>query len=164
MFRTRLPVASKCIATLLLPLDLHVLSLPLAFILSQDQTLHCKCCLILTLLTFEINVVFLEFVTLNLPVLICIKTLLLLPIFQRTYFVFRNPFFERECKGREFLNSINFFLIFFQNFEAKELHYYTDFELIKALFFSKNYRVFSFAGCKDKPVRKYEPNFFASFF
>ena len=27
--------------TYLLPLDLHVLSLPLAFILSQDQTLHC---------------------------------------------------------------------------------------------------------------------------
>ena len=38
MFRTRLPVASICIATDLLPLDLHVLSLPLAFILSQDQT------------------------------------------------------------------------------------------------------------------------------
>ena len=30
---------------LALPLDLHVLSLPLAFILSQDQTLHCKNCL-----------------------------------------------------------------------------------------------------------------------
>ena len=27
-----------------LPLDLHVLSLPLAFILSHDQTLHCKNC------------------------------------------------------------------------------------------------------------------------
>ncbi len=40
MLRTRAPVASD-IATLL-PLDLHVLSLPLAFILSQDQTLHCK--------------------------------------------------------------------------------------------------------------------------
>ena len=40
-----------------LPLDLHVLSLPLAFILSQDQTLHCKCCLILTLLIQRINVV-----------------------------------------------------------------------------------------------------------
>ena len=26
----------------LLPFDLHVLSLPLAFILSQDQTLRCK--------------------------------------------------------------------------------------------------------------------------
>ena len=32
---------------LALPLDLHVLSLPLAFILSQDQTLHCKNCLFL---------------------------------------------------------------------------------------------------------------------
>ena len=30
-----------------LPLDLHVLGLPLAFILSQDQTLHCKNCLLL---------------------------------------------------------------------------------------------------------------------
>ena len=41
--------AAYCYA--LLPLDLHVLSLPLAFILSQDQTLHCKnfCSLPLTL-------------------------------------------------------------------------------------------------------------------
>jgi hypothetical protein len=57
VFRTRLPVASERIATPLLPHDLHVLSLPLAFILSQDQTLHCKCCLILTLLIQRINVV-----------------------------------------------------------------------------------------------------------
>ena len=28
-----------------LPLDLHVLGLPLAFILSQDQTLHCQICI-----------------------------------------------------------------------------------------------------------------------
>jgi hypothetical protein len=65
VFRTRLPVASNCIATVLLPLDLHVLSLPLAFILSQDQTLHCKRVLtlalkilseILTVLVFNINV------------------------------------------------------------------------------------------------------------
>ena len=34
-----------------LPLDLHVLSLPLAFILSQDQTLHCKNCLFILPLT-----------------------------------------------------------------------------------------------------------------
>ena len=40
MLLTRLPVAGG-IATPL-PLDLHVLGLPLAFILSQDQTLHCK--------------------------------------------------------------------------------------------------------------------------
>ena len=36
----------------LLPFDLHVLGLPLAFILSQDQTLRCnydfKCCLGIT--------------------------------------------------------------------------------------------------------------------
>ena len=39
---TRAPVADIGIATNSLPLDLHVLSLPLAFILSQDQTLHCN--------------------------------------------------------------------------------------------------------------------------
>jgi hypothetical protein len=37
--RTRLPVAARTIAGPAMPLDLHVLSLPLAFILSQDQTL-----------------------------------------------------------------------------------------------------------------------------
>ena len=39
--RTLPPVAARSIATPALPLDLHVLSLPLAFILSQDQTLLC---------------------------------------------------------------------------------------------------------------------------
>ena len=37
---TRAPVADRGIATSSLPLDLHVLGLSLAFILSQDQTLH----------------------------------------------------------------------------------------------------------------------------
>ena len=37
--RTRAPVA--IFPKEMLPLDLHVLSLPLAFILSQDQTLRC---------------------------------------------------------------------------------------------------------------------------
>lgn len=41
MLLTRAPVADKCIATSSLPLDLHVLGLSLAFILSQDQTLLC---------------------------------------------------------------------------------------------------------------------------
>ena len=39
--RTRLPVAARRIAAPAMPLDLHVLCLPLAFILSQDQTLLC---------------------------------------------------------------------------------------------------------------------------
>ena len=38
---TSAPVAASGIATPALPLDLHVLSLSLAFILSQDQTLRC---------------------------------------------------------------------------------------------------------------------------
>ena len=38
---TRAPVAGGRIAPPPLPLDLHVLSLSLAFILSQDQTLRC---------------------------------------------------------------------------------------------------------------------------
>ena len=41
VLRTRTPLVIKSIATLMLPFDLHVLSLPPAFILSQDQTLHC---------------------------------------------------------------------------------------------------------------------------
>ena len=41
---TSAPVAANSIATIALPLDLHVLSLSLAFILSQDQTL--RCCII----------------------------------------------------------------------------------------------------------------------
>ena len=44
--RTLPPVAARCIATSALPLDLHVLSLSLAFILSQDQTL--RCCIIVS--------------------------------------------------------------------------------------------------------------------
>ena len=39
--RTRAPVAGKKASFFPLPLDLHVLGLPLAFILSQDQTLRC---------------------------------------------------------------------------------------------------------------------------
>ena len=38
---TSAPVAARHIAMPALPLDLHVLSLSLAFILSQDQTLRC---------------------------------------------------------------------------------------------------------------------------
>ena len=45
--RTRPPVATiKSKLLIMLPLDLHVLGLPLAFILSQDQTLHCKKCFV----------------------------------------------------------------------------------------------------------------------
>ena len=40
----------------MLPLDLHVLSLSLAFILSQDQTLHCYFCFVIILLCDSLDV------------------------------------------------------------------------------------------------------------
>ena len=51
---TSAPVADRRIATPSLPLDLHVLSLSLAFILSQDQTL--RCCVSYFYFFSEINV------------------------------------------------------------------------------------------------------------
>ena len=49
---TSAPVAARSIATPALPLDLHVLSLSLAFILSQDQTLHCTSFIFFLLKTY----------------------------------------------------------------------------------------------------------------
>ena len=49
---TSAPVAARSIATSALPLDLHVLSLSLAFILSQDQTLRC-CILVFSSLSIR---------------------------------------------------------------------------------------------------------------
>ena len=84
VFRTRLPVAINCIATIMLPHDLHVLSLPLAFILSQDQTLHCKCCLMLTLLIQRINVSNRIVFALTYLLSRLDRDVLLLPNFQRS--------------------------------------------------------------------------------
>ena len=42
VLRTRLPLDQICIATNLIPFDLHVLSTPPAFVLSQNQTLREK--------------------------------------------------------------------------------------------------------------------------
>ena len=50
---TRAPVAGGSVATPPLPLDLHVLSLSLAFILSQDQTLRCYLYCVLFLFYFN---------------------------------------------------------------------------------------------------------------
>jgi hypothetical protein len=68
---TSAPVAGEGVATLPLPLDLHVLSLSLAFILSQDQTL--RCCI---LFLFFSEFVLLETTTLIpqcLPALRCVR-------------------------------------------------------------------------------------------
>ena len=92
VFRTRLPVAINCIATVMLPHDLHVLSLPLAFILSQDQTLHCKCCLMLTLLIQRINVSNRIVFALTYLLSRLARDVLLLPNFQRSFGPIGLPF------------------------------------------------------------------------
>ena len=57
-----------------LPLDLHVLSLPLAFILSQDQTLHCIISIILSLILLTVQSLSFKKLTL-LEFLICYRFL-----------------------------------------------------------------------------------------
>ena len=52
MLRTRSPLRFNCIATAKTPFDLHVLTTPPAFILSQDQTLRKKRVLNLVILNY----------------------------------------------------------------------------------------------------------------
>ena len=117
--RTLAPVAIKTSTNLrlMLPLDLHVLSLPLAFILSQDQTLHC--------------IINYKFLSLSLTLSILTKELTLLDklYFSRylllvqfsvfsmnLLFLFRDPFFERGCKGTHYFLTSKFFMKNFWKF------------------------------------------------
>ena len=87
-----------------LPLDLHVLSLPLAFILSQDQTLLCIYTVSLVrprqlhslLNKKEINALHFSF-----SVLVVLPSVFSMNLFAFLFrsFVFRS---ERECKGRHY--------------------------------------------------------------
>ncbi len=91
---------------LALPLDLHVLSLPLAFILSQDQTLHC------IFLIFparpRISSINSKRITLRSDfnrVKIGTCLYLFIPSFQSS-----SPLFpKRDCKGTHFFFSSKFF-------------------------------------------------------
>ena len=75
-----------------LPLDLHVLGLPLAFILSQDQTLHCMNCSFLLNLNSSVSS------ATGLPVTSNTRYLLFHP-FQCP---FAFPFGENVCKDTTF--------------------------------------------------------------
>ena len=104
----------------MLPLDLHVLSLQLAFILSQDQTLHCKSIVSQHKADFcsvQDAVQFIDFInTLRLTHINIYKTsidgsifflyyLYCLSIFQRTS-CFR---FKSGCKGKRFYFNYQMF-------------------------------------------------------
>ena len=98
----------------LLPLDLHVLSLPLAFILSQDQTLHCKNCLFYLLTRLRVTYI---------SIYVSRHTLSLSShLFQTTVAFFQPPFFRRKRMQRynHFPNCKN---IFSKKF-SKKIHYY----------------------------------------
>ena len=82
MLLTRPPVAAKSIATLALPLGLHVLSLSLAFILSQDQTLRCISFLFFFIPDISCSYALIDDVDAVTSFLICFH------ISSRTYFVF----------------------------------------------------------------------------
>ncbi len=100
--RTLAPVAAKCITTSALPLDLHVLSLPLAFILSQYQTLLC----IYTYITKSNPDIYIKKLTLsnsryNFSVLACTYFSLVNDRVKKSHSTS-----ERDCKGKQnFENS-----------------------------------------------------------
>ena len=98
-----------------LPLDLHVLSLPLAFILSQDQTLHCKNCSFTFLTRLRVSL---------LPYIIksthAISIFSSVSNFSRPRFqqLFQQAVFRRKRMQRynHFPNYQNIFSLFFQEF------------------------------------------------
>jgi hypothetical protein len=80
------------------------------------------------IVNFEINVSFIEFCYACLPVLKSFKTLLLLPIFQRSFVVFVTRFLNGSAKVRGFAFqptfSENIFQIFFQTLNEEVLIFY----------------------------------------
>ena len=105
--------AAHCWAPL--PLDLHVLSLPLAFILSQDQTLHCKNCLLSTFDSSRVSA--------SRPRLKDSDTrYLIFPIVSMSFclqgaslFHCRSPV-ESGCKDTTIFQNTKIFFRFFRNF------------------------------------------------
>ena len=158
----------------MLPLDLHVLSLQLAFILSQDQTLHCKSifssvkmifCSVqdaVNLLTLFKYLSFLRTLLLWKQVLTVLffylYYLYCLSIFQRTC-CFR---FKSGCKGKGFIFNYQtfsevfqfFFLLDFSGSLCERERRYERITLANFLCES---------DCKDKNFIYYNPNFFGSF-
>ena len=158
----------------MLPLDLHVLSLQLAFILSQDQTLHCKSIVSqhkADLCSVQDAVQFIDFInTLRLKHITIYKTsidgsifflyyLYCLSIFQRTC-CFR---FKSGCKGKRFYFNYQMFRKFFFIFLFISFLRLSQRKGKKVK--KKNKTPFLCeSDCKDKNFQLYLPNFIGSFF
>ena len=158
----------------MLPLDLHVLSLQLAFILSQDQTLHCKSIVSQHKADFcsvQDAVQFIDFInTLRLTHINIYNTsidgsifflyyLYCLSIFQRTC-CFR---FKSGCKGKRFYFNYQMFSEVFFAFLFLSFLRLSQRKGKKV----KKKSVTPFlceSDCKDKNFKHYLPNFIGSFF
>ena len=109
----------------MLPLDLHVLSLSLAFILSQDQTLRCWIVLLISSLRISYFIVVLDGISFYTSTLL--YYLLICNLFQRTLFF--AILSKRGCKGNNFYyltpNIFQSFFkkVFFHFFSAFHLRY-----------------------------------------
>ena len=157
----------------MLPLDLHVLSLQLAFILSQDQTLHCKSIVSQHKADFcsvQDAVQFIDFInTLRLTHINIYKTsidgsifflyyLYCLSIFQRTC-CFR---FKSGCKGKRFYFNYQMFSEVFFAFLFLSFLRLSQRKGKKVK--KKNKTPFLCeSDCKDKNFQLYLPNFIGSF-
>ena len=106
-----------------LPLDLHVLSLPLAFILSQDQTLHCIYYKLLAPVTlYSIFPKELRSLCISTKIIVLLNYAACLSIIFNELFLFYLPFRNRlwpsfpfgTAKVVTFSLSPNFFFIFLE--------------------------------------------------
>ena len=98
-----------------IPLGLHVLSLPLAFILSQDQTLHCNFLLVLLPMFLQLRISYSS--------IIQGLTSFYSAIFSSVYFIISNellilaiPLGICGCKGNTYFLTNKFYFENFQSF------------------------------------------------
>ena len=94
-----------------LPLDLHVLGLPLAFILSQDQTLHCKVKFLISWLVSQRHWIQKPWIFLN--VFSCFITSKNILFVIHPCDLSRRLSFKADCKGKDFFWTSKFFRNFF---------------------------------------------------
>ena len=137
-----------------LPLDLHVLSLSLAFILSQDQTLHTKIIFQKSYLAGSCVPRISTTVDSDSRSLRCVH----LNILKNSFFHLVAPVIpscpplESGCKGKACFSFSKFFKLFFQTF----------FQSPRLTFFPRALSLES--GCKDKAMIPPFPNFFTIIF
>ena len=137
-----------------LPLDLHVLSLSLAFILSQDQTLHTK----IILQKFSLAGSCVPRISTNVDSDSRSLRFVHLNILKNSFFHLVAPVIpscpplESGCKGKACFSFSKFFKLFFQTF----------FQSPRLTFFTRALSLES--GCKDKAMIPPFPNFFTIIF